>query len=307
MKYCLLLTLLLLNSLSVLALKFPEPSEGNDIVGKTQTVVLQKGEDYSTIAQRFDLGYYEILEANIGVDPDTVGANTLLVLPTEYILPAQLKPNTIVVNIAEMRLYYWAKNTREIFIFPIGIGKEDWITPVGSYHIAQKIRHPVWTVPKSILEFRAAHGYPVEKTVGPGPDNPLGDFALRLYGGKASGSYLIHGSNDPLGIGRRSSAGCIRLYEQDIESLFNVVSVGTQVEIVNEPFKIGVKGDGVYLEAHMPLYEQRVEMKGNYAKVANLAAAFGENNQSSYIDKSRLEQVAKDHLGIPRIIGAIKR
>jgi L,D-transpeptidase ErfK/SrfK len=300
MKY-LFLVVLLLSAQAALALKFPEPPVGSNIVGKTQTVVLKNEDDYSSIAQKFDLGYYEIFEANVGIDPDTVAGNTLLILPTEYVLPPELKPDSIVVNIAEMRLYYWSTATHEIFIFPIGIGKEDWITPVGNYSVVQKIRHPVWTPPKSVFDFRKEHGDPVPKAVPPGADNPLGDYALRL----SKWNYLIHGSNDPLGIGRRSSAGCIRLYEQDIELLFSMAIVGTKVFIINEPYKIGVRGHNVYLEAHMPLYEQRVAMKGDLTAVNKLADAFTSDGKS-YIDKLKLTTVAKEHVGVPRVVGVVK-
>jgi L,D-transpeptidase ErfK/SrfK len=300
MKYFFLLSLFCFAQ-AALALKFPEPSDGGNIVGKIQTVILGEQDDYSSVAQKFDLGYYEIFEANIGVDPDTVTGNTLLILPTLYILPPELKPDSIVVNIAEMRLYYWSAATHEIFIFPIGIGKEDWVTPVGSYYVLQKIKNPVWTVPKAIYEFRAAHGDPVPKTIPSGPDNPLGYYALRL----SKSNYLIHGSNDPLGIGRRSSAGCIRLYEEDIEKLFAMAKVGTPVAIINEPFKVGFSHQKIYLEAHMPLYEQRIEMKGNYTAVFNLANSSVSNNRS-FIDKVEMEQVAKEHVGMPRVVGIIK-
>lgn len=279
----------------VFALAFPIPSKNTGIVGAVQNVQVQVGDDYSTIARKYDIGYYELFEANPGVEPDNPKVGTILIIPTQYILPPKLK-NNIVINLAEMRLYYYSSKTNKIYTYPIGIGKEGWVTPTGVFKVVDKIESPSWIVPESIFKYRAANGDPVPKVVPPGPDNPLGDYALRL----SDRTYLIHGTDDPVGIGRRSSAGCIRMYPEDIKELFGMVKKGTVVKIINVPYKIGKIGKHVYIEAHMPLKEQRDEVKGNLPQILdNEIKKIGAEN----INRKSVLQIAKDHIGIPLAIG----
>ena len=177
---------------------------------------------------------------------------TVLIIPERVVLPPV--PHVgIVINVAEKRLYYFRPQSHKVYVFPIGVGRADWETPLGRLRIYEKIKNPVWIVPESIMRYRKKHGDAINKIVQSGPDNPLGYYALRL----SNHSYLIHGTNEPAGVGRRSSAGCIRLYSADIKSLFAMVKVKTPVLIINMPFKV-VKDkstDRIYMSFHEPFAE----------------------------------------------------
>jgi L,D-transpeptidase ErfK/SrfK len=96
----------------------------------------------------------------------------------------------------------------------------------------------------------AADGDPLPAKVGPGPDNPLGKHALAL----GWPSYLIHGTNQPYGVGIRASHGCIRMYPEDIAALYGDIPVGTTVTVVNQPMIYGRRGDQIYLQS-FPIFD----------------------------------------------------
>ncbi|MCK4870126.1 MAG: L,D-transpeptidase family protein [Gammaproteobacteria bacterium] len=293
-----LLLIIILFTVNAVALNFAVSKQGR-VVGKVQSAYLRASDDYSSIGQRFDIGYYGLYEANHGVDPDNPVTGTYLIIPTRYIIPKELsyKKNNIVINLAEMRLYYYSKKMRRVFTFPIGIGKEGWKTPTGKFTIMQKIRHPVWLVPKSIQRYRKAHGAKVVKVIQSGPNNPMGDYALRL----SNPAYLIHGTDDPVGIGRRSSAGCIRMYPSDIKKLFHMVSKGTLINIVDQPFKVARLKNKFLLEAHMPLYEDRKADADLY--VTSLQAIVKYAQLQKYtLNKNDALQLAHEHIGMPQVI-----
>jgi L,D-transpeptidase ErfK/SrfK len=285
-------------SASIYGLSFYLPKNGDSLVGEPRTTQVKQDENFSDIAMRFDIGYYEMFEANPGIDPDHPPLNTVLIVPTQYILPLELKKNTIVVNLAEMRLYYQSKNEDKIYIFPVGIGKEDWETPIGERIVTKKIKDPKWVAPESIYRFREAIGDKIERIMPPGPDNPMGKYALFLSG---EGYLRIHGTNVPESVGHRSSASCIRLYEDDIKTLYNLVAVGTKVIIINKPYKAGWLGKKLYLEAHMPLFEQRLEM-GNDLKPALDAVSNAVRGRNMTIDWKKVGVISKEHLTLPRAI-----
>jgi L,D-transpeptidase ErfK/SrfK len=297
MSKLLFVFLFILVPLQSMALVFNLPPSGNQLVGTVRTAIVREDEDFSDIAQRFDVGYYEVFEANPGVDPDNPAVGTVLVIPTQYVLPTELQKNTVVVNLAEMRLYYQPKNENRVYIYPVGIGKEDWETPTGQMNVSEKIVNPKWVVPESIYKFRQSIGDPVPRVIMPGPDDPLGSFALRL----SNKDYLIHGTNLPDGVGRRSSAGCIRLYEEDIKSLFKMVEIGTKVIVINKPFKAGWLGSKLYLEAHMPLMEQRIEMGDDMKPALDVVQAVLPGH-SFIINWDKVKQIAKEHLTVPRVV-----
>ena len=174
----------------------------------------------SDIARRFNLGYDEVVNANPGVDPVAARAPARrIVLPTQFVLP-DAPHEGIVVNLAALRLYYFPKaaksEPRQVITYPIGIGMVGWATPTGTTKIVSKRKDPFWTPPASVRKEHAAEGDILPARVPPGPDNPLGAFAMNL----GWPSYLMHGTNKPAGVGMRASHGCIRLYPEDIATLF---------------------------------------------------------------------------------------
>ncbi|WP_243372165.1 L,D-transpeptidase family protein [Geotalea sp. SG265] len=216
--------------------------DGN-CIGLVNLYRVLPGESLVEIARAFNLGFNEIADANPGVDPFIPPPGVAIVLPSAWILPRSAIQEGIVVNLAEMRLYLFLPGARrKVMTFPVGIGEAGRETPLGSFSVMEKLIDPVWHVPPSIRREKPE----LEKTVAPGPENPLGARALRL----SVKDLLIHGTNRPWGQGRRVSHGCIRLYPEDILQLYDAVPVGIKVTIVSQPVKIGSGGSRIYAEIH---------------------------------------------------------
>lgn len=217
----------------------PRPTD--DLIGIPTLYTTTEADTLLDIGVTYDVGYVEMRAANPGIDPWLPGADKKIRVPTQHILPNAVRRG-IVINLAELRLYYYPSDGSAPRSFPIGIGGEGKETPVGHTEIARKTVHPTWIPTKS--EHEEDPDLPV--MVGPGPDNPMGDYALYL----AWQGYAIHGTNRLYSIGRRDSHGCIRLYPNDILTLFNLVRPGTQVTVVNQQAKTGWSAGELYLEIH---------------------------------------------------------
>jgi len=280
--------LLLLITLSMASAEFYSYGDRKTVIGNVRTLY-EAGENDSLIeiARKFGLGYNEISDANPQIDPFLPGAGASVKIPTLWILPDVPSYEGIIINLSEMRLYYFfnQEGSRLVTTFPIGIGIEGSNTPVGQYKIIEKIVKPSWNVPESI---RKEKPY-LPKVVPPGPDNPLGSHALRL----SLSNYLIHGTNLPWGIGRRVSHGCIRLYPEDIPKLFRLVSVGTKVNIVRQPLKLGIKGERVYVELHKDDEEENT----NYFNEA--VYLLRKKNLLKNVDSEKIYRAIKEKSGIP--------
>jgi L,D-transpeptidase ErfK/SrfK len=211
-----------------------------DVIGAPASYVTREEDTLLDIAKDRDLGYVEIRAANPGIDPWLPGAGRTVILPSQHVLPDAPRRG-IVINLAELRLYYYPLHG-EPQTFPIGIGGEGKETPVGRTVVADKRAHPVWIPTKSEHE----ENPDLPASVGPGPDNPMGDYALYL-GWKG---YAMHGTNKPYSIGRRDSHGCIRLFPDDIAWLYRAVAPQTPVAVVDQPAKVGWIDDELYLEVH---------------------------------------------------------
>ncbi len=232
---------------------YPLPPAEVDLVGQIQIEPAQHEDTFLDIARRTGLGYDEIVAANPGVDRWLPGDGMPVVLPTQHVLPAAPREG-IVVNIPEMRLYYYPRGSGTVKTYAVSIGRMDWKTPLGRTSVTAKQVNPSWYPPASIKAEHAAKGDPLPDVVPGGPDNPLGTRAMRL----GIPGYLIHGTNNPNGIGMRVTHGCIRMYPEDVEALFPDVPVGTPVTLVNQTWKLGRGSDGtVYLEYHSPLEEDQ--------------------------------------------------
>ncbi|KII76751.1 L,D-transpeptidase family protein [Vibrio renipiscarius] len=235
----------------VFATSYELPPEGSSIVGRTQFHQIQQGESMADIAKQYDVGFLALMAANQGVDPFLPSVDYVLTIPTQVILP-DVEREGVVINLAELRLYYFVPEQNLVHIFPVGIGRIGRDTPEMVTKISQKRPNPTWTPPTSIRKEYAAKGIELPAVVPAGPENPLGEYALRLAHG--AGDYLIHGTNKDFGIGMRVSAGCIRMSPQDIEWLFSQVKLGEKVTVINAPVKVSLEPDrSVYIEAHEPL------------------------------------------------------
>ena len=268
-------------------------AEDSDIVGSQQSTASRHEDTLPKIARQFDLGYNQITRANPDVDPWLPGEGTRIVLPTQYILPNAPRQG-IVLNLAEMRLYYFpasqAQEAARVTTHPVGIGRQGWETPTGQTKVMEKIIDPKWLPPASIKTEHAERGDILTDVVPAGPENPLGHRALRLA---AWSDYLIHGTNKPYGIGMPVSHGCIRLYPEDIESLFEQVSVGTPVRIVNQPYKAGWHHGMLYLQAY-PTLSGKPELTKAIQAVVSVT-----QEQENMVDWEKVVETAREASGFP--------
>ena len=238
---------------SAVALELPLPPPGEDIVGQVQVIKAKYEDTFADLGKANDLGYTEMVAANPSVDAWLPGEGSEVILPTRFILPAGPREG-IVINLAEYRMYYFPKGRNVVYTYPLGIGREGWGSPITNTVITGKVPNPGWSPPKSILAEHAAEGDPLPAYVPPGPNNPLGPFKFTL----GTAGYLIHGSNKKFGIGMRVSHGCFRMLNNNVLELAKMAPVGTKLRIINEPYKFGVSGGKVYLEAHAPLDDHGV-------------------------------------------------
>ena len=245
---------LALYSAAGMATSYPLPADGNDLVGEMRLVKASRDETLLDIARLHGVGQEEIQLVNPAVDRWLPAEGQAVQIPSRYILP-DARREGLVLNLPEMRVYHFrgAAEGAEAMVdtYPVSIGRMDWKTPLGETRVVRKQKNPSWYPPASVREEAAAAGETVPEVVPPGPDNPLGDFALRL----GLPGYLIHGTNRPYGVGMRVTHGCVRLLPEDIAELFGRVGVGTAVQIVNQPVKTGWQDGVLYVEVHPPLDE----------------------------------------------------
>lgn len=271
------------------------------LVGEVVTVSARHEDTLTDIARRHGLGYEEIVWANREVDIWLPGEGTVVTLPKKFVLPGAPREG-VVVNIAEYRLYhYYRQNGQQmISTFPISIGRMDWSTPIGRWVVTAKQKDPAWYPPESIRREHLQDGRGVlAKVVPPGPDNPLGRYAMRL---SASG-YLIHGTNRPVGVGMQVTHGCIRMYPEDIEWLFPQVPVNTPVAIINQPYKFGWSGNDIYLEVHPPLEDDRLTRDREMTALTEQYVLLT-RDRPARIDWQAVEEAYRRRDGMPVLVGS---
>jgi L,D-transpeptidase ErfK/SrfK len=282
---------------------YPLPTDGSSVVGSDSDVTTVYEDTLPDIAHKYSLGYYEIIRANPGVDVWLPGAGKDLTLPGRRILPPGPREG-IVVNLPEHRLYYYPKpkpNEKPIVItFPVSIGKMDWRTPLGATTVIAKIKHPAWYPPESIRKEHEKNGDPIPRVVPPGPDNPLGDYALRLAAG--NGEYMIHGTNNPTAVGMAVTHGCIRMYPEDVAAIFAQVPIGTKVRLINEPVKVAWVDGQLFLEAHPPVDAEGQTIDPDLKLLSDkLDAVLGKSNAAIHWDLARSTLQAAS--GMPTLVG----
>lgn len=285
------------------AATFVLPANGDNVVGDLNLVVTGYDDTLVDIGQTYSQGYIEMQLANPGIDLWVPGEGTEAIIPTRYVLPNAPREG-IVVNVPEMRLYYYPKpkpgEPAVVITYPVSIGRQDWVTPHGVTTVVRKDKDPAWYPPASIRKEHAEWGDVLPTVVPPGPDNPLGPFALRL----GMMGYLIHGTDEDKqrGIGMRVTHGCMRMYNKDVEQLFKEVPVGTPVRLLNQPYKVGLRSGQVFVEAHPYLEEDKEKFGDHFSHVVDLIAKATPAEPAS-IDWSRLRSVVRQANGIPISVG----
>jgi L,D-transpeptidase ErfK/SrfK len=276
---------------------FTLESPDQSVIGEPQIVYTTEENTFSDLAREYGLGFDEMVAANPHIDPWLPGDETPVLLPTQYVLP-DVPRRGLVLNIASKRLFYFPEVAEgepvQVLTYPIGIGRVGWKTPLGDTVVVAKARDPSWYVPASVRRENAELGYPLPAVVPPGPDNPLGHFVLKLE----MPGYLIHGTNQPYGVGMRVSHGCVRLYPENIEPLYDVVDIGEPVMIINEPYLAGWRDGELYIESHSPLEDDVISpeerLQKIFEKTRNESGAFIEQSEQ---DEAR--EIASSASGVP--------
>lgn len=279
---------------------FSLPPAGDDLIGEVRYTKARHEDTLIDIAREYSLGQDEIVMANPKVDRWLPGEGKDVLVPRRFILP-EAPRGGIVVNIPEMRLYYYPDATAKtpatrVITYPISIGRMDWRTPLGATKVMSKQKDPSWRPPSTIKAEHAKDGDFLPDVVPPGPNNPLGRYAMKL----GVPGYLIHGTgiDKAYGIGMRVTHGCIRMYPEDIEKLFPLVSVGTTVRLVNQPIKLGWMGDDLYIEVSQPLDEDRMSFQELYARAMDQVAKKTAKRPVS-LDTEALKAAVSEPTGIP--------
>lgn len=293
---------MLLTSQVALAVSYPLPPDGSRLVGAPLTMIVpdKNTQPLETFAAQYGLGLSNMLEANPGADVYLPKSGSTLVIPQQLILPATVREG-IVINVAEMRLYYYPSGGNTVEILPIGIGQagretpRNWVTSV-----QRKQEAPTWSPTPNTRREYARRGESLPAFVPAGPDNPMGLYAI--YIGKL---YAIHGTNANFGIGLRVSQGCIRLRNDDIKYLFDNVPVGTRVQLIDQPVKYTTEPDGSrWLEVHEPLSRNRAEYESDRKVPLPVTPALRAFVQGSGVDSNRVNHELERRSGMPVNINA---
>ncbi|OIN13102.1 L,D-transpeptidase family protein [Oceanisphaera psychrotolerans] len=295
----LLLILLLPAAMAQANIKpLPLPEDKGQPVGQILLHTAQEGDTLASLARYYGVSPILLLAANPDQDLFLLQPGQSVVIPNQLLLP-RAQTQGIVINLAELRLYYYPEQNGEVYVFPIGIGRVGRATPEMITRISQMRKNPTWTPTATTRREYAAKGLPLPAVVPAGPDNPLGEYAMRLAYG--SGEYLIHGTNDPLDVGLRASAGCIRMYPEHVEWLFAQVDSGTPVQIVNQALKVSTDQYGqTFVEAHEPLTPEGLADN----RPLDMTALMPLLEQGA--DRQLIEQVIQNQQGMPQLVGQLR-
>jgi L,D-transpeptidase ErfK/SrfK len=275
--------------LAALLAAAPEPARPwPEVLGAARSHVVRPGDSLVELARAYDLGFNEIAAANPRLDPWIPDVAATAVIPTAFVVPAAAAPGRLVVNLSEMRLYFFPAQGGPV-TFPVGVAVEPRATPLGELEVVEKTVLPTWYPTPAIR----SEDPELPAVVPPGPENPLGSHALRL----SKRTILIHGTNKPFGIGRKVTHGCVRLYPEDIPHLFRLVGIGTKVAMVREPVKVGVRDGRVFVEVH-----EDDAMAGDAAALAG--RLLGDRGLADRVDASRLAAALRARTGVPVDVSA---
>lgn len=273
--------------------EIPPPNPGGvpQIIGHTRIYHVRDGDTLLDVARYYGLGFNEIKSANRAVDEWVPAEDAPLTLPTEWILPNTVQRG-VVINIPEMRLYYFHPQKPGqpalVTTYPVGLGRDEWRTPQGKFKVIERTKCPRWVIPDSIQKERRAQGDFTTAIEGCHPENPLGEYRLRL----SLDLYGIHGTNIPWGVGMQVSHGCIRLYPEDIEQLYPVVPLKTEGEFVYEPVKIGMRDGRVYAQVHDDIYKIKPAL---FRESRNILQRL---NLLDRVDMTKLGKVVLEQTGV---------
>jgi L,D-transpeptidase ErfK/SrfK len=275
----------------------PYDLEAQTVIGLPKAYTLQKQDTLLDIARYFDLGFNEIVGAYPDIDPWLPAPKDRtdeISVPTWWVLPKSGNEG-IVVNIPEMRLYYFPPlekkiSNRVVITLPVGLGREDWPTPTAKFKVVGKTLNPTWVIPESIKQERIKEkGWSEDFIPGGSPDNPMGKYRIDL----TLPLYKIHDTNNPWAVGRLVTHGCIRMYPEDIARFFDIVRIGLPGEFVYQPVKIGILYGKIYVEVHEDIYKIIPDLWEEAQRVVQ------ESGYGDMIDQTLLTKALMQKSGVP--------
>lgn len=294
-------TILLLLSSKAFATQFNMPAANEALIGEVLDTSTESGDSAATVGQRYDSGFNALASANPYTDMNkkTLPSGLYVKIPSQHLLPNEPRQG-IVINLPEMRMYYFPEGSNVVLTYPIGIGKIGKTIPITRAIITRKTKDPVWTPPEDIREFNLKQGIVLPKTMPPGPDNPLGPYAVYM----SIPTYLIHSTIFPESVGKRASFGCIRMYESDIKDFFPMMNQGIPVAIINTPVKVGWQTDRLYLEAHKPLEEHGNAYDATLSGMVHLIVN-ASKDKPTLVDWQLVSYIARERDGLPHEVGMV--
>ncbi|KPQ30673.1 MAG: L,D-transpeptidase [Marinobacter excellens HL-55] len=269
----------------------------DDIAGALQAHTTRYEDTFAGLGNDLALGYLELVKANPGVDPWLPGEGSVITLPRMYVLP-DARREGVVINLAEYRLYYYTEGG--VQVYPVGVGREENPSPLTDAEVTMALESPAWYPPASIRASYEASGEYLPRMIPPGPDNPLGTHALML----SEKGYLIHGTNKRFGVGMPVSAGCFRMYNDDISRFAYQVAKGTSVQVVREPVKMGLSGGEVWLEVHRPHEDYSAQDRERlWQAVLERLESFRQQHPDVEVQRQSIELAVDQADGIPTMVG----
>ncbi|HVE44004.1 MAG TPA: L,D-transpeptidase family protein [Gammaproteobacteria bacterium] len=285
-------------SVNTFATAYIVPPADQSLIGKPSYEAVSRDDTVTTIAKKYDLGHNAMMNANPQVDPlKAFKPDTLLQIPSQHLLPNQARVG-IIVNLPEMRMYYYVPHTQTVYSYPVGIGKIGNTIPITEAVVTRKVKDPVWVPPDDIREFNLKQGVILPKIMPAGPDNPLGPYAIYT----SIPTYLIHSTIFPESIGRRASFGCIRMYESDIQTFFPTIAKGIPVSIINTPIKSAWHKEKLYIEVYPPLEEHSNAFDASLAGSVHIVNSLSKD-QPVLVDWQGISYIAMERDGVPHDIG----
>jgi len=264
------------------------------VVGTMRRLRVRHEDTFVELGRYFDVGLNEMVAANPGIDPWVPGEGTEVLIPTRWVLPCCTYEG-IVVNVPEMRLYYYESvgpGRLRVYTYPVGVGREEKPTPQGVYRVQTKAENPTWVIPESIRREHIRESGDYRRSIpGGDPDNPLGNYRLTL----SKPRYAIHGTNIPWGPGMPVSHGCVRLFPEDIARVYPVVPVGARVELTYQPVKIGRAGGRTWVEVHEDVYAR--------TSLTEAVRQARRRQPDAFVDATRLDAAVRDVRGVPMPVG----
>lgn len=291
-------SLLSLISPGLWAASYSVPTPDHSLIGQTQYTSTEDGSSVLTVAQHYDLGFNAIAGANPQLNMNRkFTPHSLLKVPTQHLLPDAPRRG-IIINLPEMRMYYYPENSGKVLTYPIGIGKIGKTIPILQTHVVRKVKDPIWTPTENIRKFNLEQGIVLPIHMPAGPDNPLGPYAIYTK----IPTYLMHSTIFPESIGKRASFGCIRMFQPDIESFFPLIQRGIPIDIINSPITLGWENNHLYMQAFEPLEEHEKDQNNSLPGVVHSIVQLTEN-QSLLVDWQVVAYIKEERDGVPHDIG----